>query len=154
MRDQDRVFARFEQLARRSQARSSEGAGIGLAMVKELTELLGGQVNLRSAPGRGSTFTVRLPFLPPQYGQASEGARSITPRGVHAFLAEVEGWTEPIAPALPPQSSGPRPRLLIAEDSVDMARYLAEVLSDSYEVESVSDGLQALAAASLRGEAR
>ncbi|HEY3544670.1 MAG TPA: ATP-binding protein [Propionicimonas sp.] len=150
VRDHDRVFARFEQLARRSQSRSSEGAGIGLAMVKELTELLGGSVDLRSAPGRGSTFTVQLPYLPPQHPQAAEGARSITPRGVEAFLAEVEGWEKPIVPPVPPADAPPRPRLLIAEDSTDMARYLADVLADSYRVESVPDGLQALAAARAR----
>jgi len=150
VRDHERVFARFEQLARRSQSRSSEGAGIGLAMVKELTELLGGSVDLRSAPGRGSTFTVQLPYLPPQHPQAGEGARSITPRGVEAFLAEVEGWEKPIAPPAPPADAPSRPRLLIAEDSTDMARYLADVLADSYQVESVPDGLQALAAARAR----
>ncbi len=150
VRDQDRVFARFEQLARRSQSRSSEGAGIGLAMVKELTELLGGSIDLRSAPGRGSTFTVRLPYLPPQHPQSGEGTRSITPRGVEAFLAEVDAWEKPIAPATPTEASVPRPRLLIAEDSSDMARYLADVLADAYEVESVADGLQALAAARAR----
>jgi len=150
VRDQDRVFARFEQLARRSQSRSSEGAGIGLAMVKELTELLGGSVDLRSAPGRGSTFTVQLPYLPPQHPRAAEGARSITPRGVEAFLAEVEGWEKPIVPPAPLADAPTRPRLLIAEDSTDMARYLADVLADSYQVETVPDGLQALAAARAR----
>jgi PAS domain S-box-containing protein len=150
VRDQGRVFARFEQLARRSQSRSSEGAGIGLAMVKELTELLGGTVDLRSAPGRGSTFTVQLPYLPPPHPRATEGARSITPRGVEAFLAEVDGWEKPVTPAAPSARSAARPRLLIAEDSVDMARYLADVLADSYQVDSVTDGLQALAAARAR----
>ncbi len=150
VRDQDRVFARFEQLTRRSRARSSEGAGIGLAMVKELTELLGGKVDLRSAPGRGSTFTVQLPYLPPQHTQAGEGVRSITPRGVQAFLAEAEAWETPTAPPSRPEVAGTRPRLLIAEDSSDMARYLVDVLSDTYDVESVPDGLQALAAARAR----
>ncbi|MCC6495582.1 MAG: response regulator [Propionibacteriaceae bacterium] len=151
VRDQDRVFARFEQLPRRSQARSSEGAGIGLAMVKELTELLGGSVDLRSAPGRGSRFTIRLPYLPPVATEGEAGARSITPRGVAAFLAEADGWEEATQqPAVPPQAPVDRPRLLVAEDSADMGRYLAEVLSDAYEVEVVGDGLQALAAARAR----
>ncbi len=152
VRDQDRVFARFEQLPRRSQARSAEGAGIGLAMVKELTKLLGGSVELLSAPGRGSRFTIQLPYAPPT-AAATEGARSITPRGVEAFLAEVDGWElatrrPVVVPTGPP--AGNRPRLLVVEDSADMRRYLAEVLADVYEVESVGDGLQALAAARSR----
>ena len=151
VRDQERVFARFEQLPRRAQARSSEGAGIGLAMVKELSELLGGKVDLRSAPGRGSTFTVELPYLPPAHAVAGEGNRSITPRGVAAFLADAEGWELPIRrSSTPPAAAGPRPRLLVADDSADMARYLADILADSYEVELVGDGLQALAAARAR----
>jgi PAS domain S-box-containing protein len=148
VRDQERVFARFEQLPRRAQARSSEGAGIGLAMVKELSGLLGGKVELRSAPGRGSTFTVQLPYLPPQHLDSGEGARSITPRGVAAFLAEAEGWDRPIRPSTGQRAvDGSRPRLVVADDSADMARYLADILADTYEVESVPDGLQALAAA-------
>ena len=151
VRDQDRVFARFEQLPRRAQARSSEGAGIGLAMVKELSELLGGSVDLCSAPGRGSTFSVQLPYVPRQHPKASEDDRSITPRGVAAFLAEADGWEVPIQPAIESEGTrGVRPRLLVAEDSADMARYLADVLADTYDVESVADGLQALAAARER----
>ncbi|MCB0910943.1 MAG: response regulator [Propionibacteriaceae bacterium] len=151
VRDQDRVFARFEQLPRHAQARSTEGAGIGLAMVRELSRLLGGDVDLRSAPGRGSTFTVRLPYVPPQARDAVEGTRSITPRGAEAFLADVEAWEaagrpEPLAEAAP----GERPRLLVVEDSADLSRYLAEVLADDYEVEFAGDGLQALAAARAR----
>lgn len=153
VRDQERVFARFEQLPGRPRARSSEGAGIGLAMVKQLSELLGGSVDLASAPGRGSTFTVRLPFLPPETAVGLEGARSITPRGVEAFLADVASWTPVTAEAAEagplPRHEG-RPRLLVAEDSADMRRYLGEVLAGDYEVELAADGLKALAAARAR----
>lgn len=154
VRDQDRVFARFEQLPGRPQARSSEGAGIGLAMVKQLTELLGGSVELASAPGRGSTFTVRLPYQPSASTPADEGARSVTPRGVEAFLADVASWeADPPTGETPepmPARAGERPRLLVAEDSADMRRYLRDALSDDYDVEVVSDGLKVLTAARTR----
>lgn len=152
VRDQEKVFARFEQLPRHEQARSTEGAGIGLAMVRELSRLLGGDVDLRSAPGRGSTFTVRLPYLPPQARHQIESARSITPRSAEAFLADVEAWeaAREMGPVRSPGPSGPRPRLLVVEDSADLARYLAEVLGDDYEVELAGDGLQALASVRSR----
>lgn len=41
--------------------RSLEGSGIGLALVQELVNLRGGSVSVRSTPGHGSTFTVRIP---------------------------------------------------------------------------------------------
>jgi PAS domain S-box-containing protein len=154
VRDQERVFARFEQLSRHAQARSTEGAGIGLAMVRELSQLLGGSVELRSAPGRGSTFTVRLPYRPP-LAAAAGGLRSITPRGVEAFLAEANSWVPTTAeePADVPSGAlrpGERPRLLVVEDGADLRRYLADVLGDTYDVEVATDGLQALSAARAR----
>ena len=53
-----RVFERFYQIPG---GRTSEGIGIGLALVKELVDLHHGEVHVESAEGRGTTFTVRLP---------------------------------------------------------------------------------------------
>jgi signal transduction histidine kinase len=60
--DQALVFEEFRQ-ASGDVLRKSEGTGLGLALVKRFAELHGGSVNLASAPGQGSTFTVRLPLL-------------------------------------------------------------------------------------------
>ncbi|MEZ5776615.1 MAG: ATP-binding protein [Hyphomicrobiaceae bacterium] len=53
-----RVFERFES---RTQGSKHRGAGLGLALVKNLVELHGGDVSLSSSPGKGTTVTVRLP---------------------------------------------------------------------------------------------
>jgi protein-histidine pros-kinase len=55
-----RIFGDFTQLNRRSSDPSS-GWGLGLAICRRLTRLMGGEVSVESVPGRGSTFTVHLP---------------------------------------------------------------------------------------------
>lgn len=57
---QELVFERFTQ-ENMSTARRYGGSGLGLALVKDLTSMLGGMVHLESSPGHGSTFTVLLP---------------------------------------------------------------------------------------------
>lgn len=62
--DQERIFGEFEQ-ADSSLAREHEGTGLGLTLVRRLSELHGGEVSLESRPGEGSTFTVLLPLRGP-----------------------------------------------------------------------------------------
>jgi signal transduction histidine kinase len=52
----------WDRFYRASNARDQAGAGVGLALVKELTEAMGGSVAVESTPGEGSSFTVRLPM--------------------------------------------------------------------------------------------
>ena len=57
--DQPRVFERFYRVDR-ARSRELGGTGLGLSIVKHLVQAFGGSVSLSSAPGAGSTFTVRL----------------------------------------------------------------------------------------------
>ena len=58
------VFEEFTQLHNPQRDRQ-QGLGLGLAIVRRLADLLGHAVTLRSAPGKGSTFAVRVPLAPP-----------------------------------------------------------------------------------------
>lgn len=64
--DKDRIFEEFVQIEGELQSKA-KGTGLGLPLSRKLAELLGGTLELESAPGLGSTFTVRLPVV---FGQA------------------------------------------------------------------------------------
>lgn len=60
--DQERVFERFYRIDS-ARSRNTGGTGLGLSIVKHVVSNHGGEVNLWSQPGQGSTFTVRLPEM-------------------------------------------------------------------------------------------
>ncbi|MBA3490230.1 MAG: ATP-binding protein [Longispora sp.] len=68
--DTSRIFERFYR-ADQARSRSTGGTGLGLAIVKHIASNHGGRVDVSSVPGRGSTFTLRLPSRPPLGTSAS-----------------------------------------------------------------------------------
>jgi signal transduction histidine kinase len=74
--DHDRIFQEFEQVRPSGRGDSLErGTGLGLAIVRKLARLLGGDVQVRSAPGAGSRFILSLPRSSPTVSISTEEQR-------------------------------------------------------------------------------
>jgi len=76
--DLGRLFTEFHQLDS-GLGRRQEGTGLGLALTKRFAELHGGRVSVESEPGKGSTFTLRLPLEGPAVEQVRWPRHSISP---------------------------------------------------------------------------
>lgn len=144
--DVAKLFQKFRQLEG-SSTRRFEGSGLGLALVKEFAGLLEGNVRVESELGRGSAFTVtcKAPMAGPAAPTVEEqrwprfhlAQRFETAERVVAATEEKEALVKP---------GVIKPKVLVAEDNVELAAYIDSLLSDFCEVKRVRDGAEAWAA--------
>jgi len=132
------MFAQGERARETSVDRSQGGLGIGLALVRRLVDMHGGRVEVYSeGRGFGCRFTIRLPEFRAAMAQPAEAAPA-SPHGSAAPQAQAGASTDGAAPR----------KVLIADDNVDSAESLAEVLRMfGCETFTVHDGLEAVRAA-------
>ena len=104
----------------RAQSGTARGIGLGLALTKELVELMGGKIDVESEEGKGSVFKVLMPVstLVPGPKDASEAA-------VHL----IEDTSQPL--------------ILIAEDHEEVQEYIKFCLATSYRLITASNGRRA-----------
>ena len=129
MAQQAVLFQKFAQ-ADASTTRRFGGTGLGLAICRELTELMGGRVEVTSVEGEGSTFVATLPL--PRQRRPRRTVAAADPAGAHAqpFAADSAGL-----------------RLLAAEDNAMNQMVLKALLSQiGVEPVFVGDGVDAVAA--------
>jgi len=140
----DRLFDRFYKVDHQL---SAGGTGIGLALTKEIVQLLNGSISVTSAPGEGSAFTVILPVTrnaplsdtpestdlvkvtDDQYENVSPAEEPLYPGQYHKDLLPVDKVT-----------LSKLPLLLIVEDNPDVVLYLQAVLKYEYRTEVAENG--------------
>lgn len=96
------VFEKFAQLESAKDRRFG-GTGLGLALSRELAELMGGELAAESAPGVGSVFRLRLPVTPavaPDADQAPDEAAAAGPLDIRILAAEDNATNQVILRAL------------------------------------------------------
>ncbi|MEO8128831.1 MAG: ATP-binding protein [Bryobacteraceae bacterium] len=147
------IFERFHRVEG-TLGRTQEGTGIGLALVHELIKLHGGTVTATSDFGKGSTFRVSLIFgvahLPQERLEANRELNSTAVRAT-AYVEEALRWLPANgaqAASASTATSIPREgRVIVADDNADMRNYVSRLLSAQYDVRTVTNGEEALAAA-------
>lgn len=150
------LFQRFSQIDN-SATRHYSGTGIGLALVKDLVELMGGEVGVNSEPGRGSCFFVRLPLGAEQTTEPAEAStlyersspstteqRHLRFDDGHPGSSNDRASTQGADDEQHPEHAS-QPRVLVVDDSPEMLSYLSELLHNDYLVATASDGEQAWA---------
>lgn len=116
------IFNRFYQVE--AHGDSVQGTGIGLAIVKELVELMDGGIEVDSQLNVGSRFKIILPILQvPEHIPPAESAET--------------GRTQPTSLTFPPKNT----LVLIIEDNADVITYLKKCLQeDRYQLETATNG--------------
>jgi DNA-binding response OmpR family regulator/nitrogen-specific signal transduction histidine kinase len=130
------IFDRFYQVDD-SDTRSDEGTGIGLALTKELVQLMMGTIEVSSQIGKGSEFTLRLPIynVAPK-GVAGELTHSLGPTAKDLVVASAFGAAEEYDESFP--------LALLVEDNEDVLTYLELCLQGKYRIQKARNGLQGI----------
>ncbi|MBR4514644.1 MAG: amino acid permease [Lachnospiraceae bacterium] len=120
----EKVFEAFER-ERTSTVSGIQGTGLGMAITKSIVELMGGDISVDTAPGKGTSFIVHLPL------EIIDKPVSDSAEGEEGRKTEGEGFAGM--------------RLLLVED-IEMNREIAEVLLEElgFEIESAENGQEAL----------
>ena len=130
------IFDRFYQVDN-SSIRKGEGTGLGLALVRELMELMEGNIAVESESGKGTTFTLLLPIR--NEAPLKEIKRSLQ--------EQINSQERPIPEnnrALEASTSADKAVVLIVEDNLDVIYYLRSCLEDQYQILEAQNGREGI----------
>ena len=122
------IFDRFTQAG---QGHSTAGSGLGLALTKELVNLLGGTIGVESVFGTGTEFTVRIPVTTTAGQQDGPSLDELRHRMLHLILKKIR---REATGDHPHHGVKERPMLMLVEDNDDVVGYLMTLFADDYDV--------------------
>jgi signal transduction histidine kinase/ligand-binding sensor domain-containing protein/DNA-binding response OmpR family regulator len=135
--DQKQIFKRFIRL--KNSAAYVPGAGIGLALVKDLVEQHEGTITVHSVIGQGSTFTVALPI-----SSSSESDSEVNEAVVISAVEQVNSSQREqlivIGPSENEIDDSDKINILVIEDNQDMRQYIVSCLGERYLCAQAGDG--------------
>lgn len=126
----DKIFTRFFQV---DEGSKQTGTGIGLALTKELVKLHHGSISVQSKPGKGSKFTIHLPY-------EELSAAEITDLEVDRQKDAVNS-SEPVEFSGESMLSGRRIMLLV-DDNPDVRYYIKSHFNSNYQVLEAENGVE------------
>ncbi len=138
-----RMFERFHRI-RNTAARTFEGTGIGLSLVRELVNLHHGTIDVSSVHGKGTRFVVAIP-LGKDHLQSMDVSHTTDTRYEsmlsEIYLSEAKTLTfSKNANTYVPVEDEKRSKVLIVDDNPDMREYIAKLLDSLYEVRLAANG--------------
>lgn len=145
------IFDRFYQVDSKSN-RAYEGTGIGLALVKELVNVLDGTIEVESQQGIGTTFTVKIPSSLNESSDRPRGETLITEEDTLMPLSgrsndSVKGINLTPPPGRVVRHGGDDSAgglLLIVDDNADIRAYVRSVFETEYQIIEATDGLDGM----------
>lgn len=137
------IFDRFYQ-ADNSSTRRGEGSGIGLALVKELVEILDGDITVESAEGKGTQFTIKLPIRKAKH-KSTPTFQKLDKEQAEARLPEfavpvLENETATYDSKRQSDKDDSKPIILLVEDNRDVRTYIESILKDEYQIQIADNG--------------
>jgi len=127
------IFDRFYQIDN-SSTRKGEGTGIGLALTKELVEMMNGQITVKSTPGESTEFSVTIPVTNNAQKQKSK----------HLKIKPTEPESGTVDLVIEEEKENGLPLALIVEDNPDVAKYIISCLKGKYRIKWSPDGGQGI----------
>ena len=142
----DKIFDRFYQVSD-SDTREVEGSGIGLALTRELVELMHGSIEVESAPGKGTVFKLTFPVSEECFSEKEIAGMSNEVVPVYGFIKPEDILSEhsdfPDERIWPEASKGDEV-ILVVEDNPDLRSYICEKFRKQYLVLEAENGKEGM----------